>query len=193
MKSAVFIKCLWCLSNISNFITCINMSFAFRISQILCPLNTAVLPASCKSSFICSLANLRLFFALRKPHVRYTFCIQSSDIDKRQLTLPIHPTSSSVSGETSFSVYHCSNIIIYKALLQLTSFSLWTMQRLSLSSCTNLLKRLRCGIPHVFLQHTIKEYHSSKHNFNVATTDCSLIQVTIISQSVDEISSTDHM
>jgi hypothetical protein len=93
------------------------------------------------------LANLRLFFALMKPHVSYTLCIQSSDIDKRLLTLPIHPTSSSVSGETSFSVYHCSNIIIYKALLQLASFSLWTRQRLSLSSYTHLLKLLRCGTP----------------------------------------------
>jgi hypothetical protein len=59
-----------------------------------------------------------------KPHVRYTFCIQSSDIEKRLLTLPINPTSSSVCGETSFSVYRCSIIIIiiiiiiiYKALL----------------------------------------------------------------------------
>ena len=141
----------WCVCDVCRSYPISLRAFislcVFRISPILCPLNIAILSASCKPTFICSLANLRMFFALMGPQVRSTLCIQSSDIEETLLTLPIHSISSSVSRETSFSVCIWTNkmhrIIVIRLYFLLDAYMFRTilvhLQEQLFISCTSHL------------------------------------------------------
>ena len=137
----------------------------------------------------CSSLSWNLMYAIRSASSLLTLtrdCWLCRSTQLHLLSLMKHPFQSTIVPVPS-SIRHFCNWLLFH-------FDLCNGYR---SLHIRLLKLLRCGIPHVFLQHTIKEYHSSTHNFNLATTDCSymfrILQVTIISQSVDDISSTDDM
>ena len=114
----------------------------------------------------CSSLSWNLMYAIRSASSVLALkrdCWLCRSIQLRLLSLVKHPFQSTIVPSSSIR-HFCKRLLFY--------FELCNSCR---SFHIRLLKIWRCGFPVVFLQHTIKEYHSSTHNFNPLNAELNFI------------------